>query len=263
VFPYAAADRIDWASAPWRGRPLVASVEVEYGLDIGAAEKKHGGAADGRLAALVIANPTGDLPGAGAEAAAVVNALPGWNVTRLEGDAATREATLGALPRARLLHYGGHARAGDGDGEAFSSALVLSRNARVELGDLLAAPAVPELVVLSACEAAGTAAGAPSLMGLAQAFVAAGARAAIAPTRVVGDADARRFVATFYAALARAGWGAQRDGAAGIEQIRTAFRSAGAELAAAPPAVAADVARGQMQTETETATWRSFRLLVP
>src|SRR5262249_42967929 len=36
LFPYASADRIDWASAPWRGRPLLASVEVEYGLDIGA-----------------------------------------------------------------------------------------------------------------------------------------------------------------------------------------------------------------------------------
>ena len=85
----------------------------------------------------------------------------------------------------------------------------------MELGDLLAAPAVPELVVLSACEAAGAAAGTPSVMGLAQAFVAAGAGAAIAPTRAVGDADARRFVATSNPALARAGWGAAEQNGGG------------------------------------------------
>lgn len=260
LFPYASADRIDWASAPWRGRPLLASVEVEYGLDIGAPGRPHPGAAEARRAALVIANPTGDLPGASAEAEAVVAALPGWDVTRLEGAAATREATLGALPRARLLHYGGHARVGDD--EAFSSALVLSRNTRVELGDLLAAPAVPELVVLSACEAAGTAAGTPSLMGLAQAFVAAGARAAIAPTRPVGDADARRFVASFYTALARAGWGGANRDDMGIEDIRRAFRNAVEDLDASAPTVGG-LARGKMQDEKETPTWRSFRLLVP
>jgi tetratricopeptide (TPR) repeat protein len=262
LFPYASADFIDWASAPWRGRPLLASVEVEYGLDIGAPDRPHAASRESQRAALVIANPTGDLPGAGAEAEAVVAALPGWDVTRLEGSAATREATLGALPRARLLHYGGHARAVDGDGMPFSSALVLSGNARVELGDLLAAPGVPELVVLSACEAARTAAGTPSLMGLAQAFVAAGARGAIAPTRAVGDADARRFVAAFYGALARDGWGAMRDHAAGIEEIRAAFRHAVAELAVTAPGLGG-VARGQMLDKKETPTWESFRLLVP
>ena len=234
LFPYAAADRIDWAAVAWRGRPLLASVEGNTDSTSALPVRADEGAAAGRRAALVIANPTGDLPGAGAEAETVVAALPGWDVTRLEGDAATREATLSALPRARLLHYGGHARAGDGGDEAFSSALFLSHNARVELGDLLAAPAVPELVVLSACEAAGTAGGTPSLLGLAQAFVAAGAHAAIAPTRAVGDADARRFVATFYAALARAGWGAaERDRAAGLN--RSAPRSKVPSLRSPPP----------------------------
>jgi hypothetical protein len=70
-------------------------------------------------------------------------------------------------------------------------------------------------------------------------------------------------VAAFYGALARDGWGAGRDHAAGIEQIRAAFRNAVAELDATAPAVGGGVARGQMLDKKETPTWSSFRLLVP
>jgi CHAT domain-containing protein len=103
----------------------------------------------------------------------------------------------------RLFHYAGHAT-GPAAGAAFS-ALLLGDGARIDLGDLLAMPRVPEVVVLSACEAgadaftAGGAAG--STVGLAHAFIASGARAVVAPTRAVGDSDARAFVSRLYAAL--------------------------------------------------------------
>jgi CHAT domain-containing protein len=53
--------------------------------------------------------------------------------------------------------------------------------------------------VLSACEAASS--GKASMMGLAQAFVISGARAAVAATRPVPDHSARAFMTSFYANL--------------------------------------------------------------
>ena len=119
LFPYASADCIDWAAVAWRGRPLLASVEVEYGLDIGAPGKSGTKArrkatrgprhrkSDGRSA-----GRGGGSRGGGGGAPGVGRHAPGRRCS-------AREATLSALPRARLLHYGGHARAGDGGTRRF------------------------------------------------------------------------------------------------------------------------------------------------
>jgi CHAT domain-containing protein len=272
LLPYGAADRVSWQAVPWNGRPLLASVELEYGLDVGwggtnEADKKNVGvaldaASDSRPAALVISNPTGDLPAAALEVQAVVRALASWNVVRLDGPAATREATLAALPKARLMHYAGHAQPGAAG--PLSSALVLSGEGRVELGDLLAAPAVPEVVILSACEAAGAERRQPSLMGLAQAFVAAGAMAALAPTQPVRDAEARAFISAFYSALpAFAGTAASAPGET-VARMRAAWRAATITLLspgrASPASGGAPAGRAP---EYEQGNWVSFRLLVP
>jgi CHAT domain-containing protein len=63
--------------------------------------------------ALVVANPTMDLPAAPAEAAAVDRRLAGLGIrcTRLDGQAATEEAVIGAmLQRPGVLHFCGHGR---------------------------------------------------------------------------------------------------------------------------------------------------------
>jgi len=261
LFPYGAADRVSWQAVPWNGRPLLASLEVEYGLDVGQRSGKGSAAprATGAVpTALVISNPTGDLPAAALEARAVTDALVGWNVFRLNGSAATRDATLAALPAARLLHYAGHALPGATG--PLSSALVLSGEDRIELGDLLAAPAVPALVVLSACEAAGAETRQPSLMGLAQAFVAAGAVAALAPTRPVRDADARAFTAAFYEVLGQAP-GPERDASPdqSVARMRAALRAAAKALLAR----GAGGGSAKSQDDSVGGSWESFRLLVP
>lgn len=260
LFPYGAADRVSWQAVRWNGRPLLASLEVEYGLDVGERSDRSGTPAPSGSTALVISNPTGDLPAATLEARAVAQALAGWNVVRLDGQAATREATLAALPKARLIHYAGHTRPGATG--PLSSALVLSGEGRVELGDLLAVPAVPELVVLSACEAAGGEGRQPSLMGLAQAFVAAGAAAALAPTQPVGDADAGAFTTAFYEALGN-GQGPQPAAAPdqAIARMRTALRTAVARLSQERAASGASTSKSDH--ESEPGSWDSFRLLVP
>ena len=256
LFPYGLADRVSWQIVPWNGRPLLASLEVEYGLDVGQKSKVSASAA--RPTALVISNPTGDLPAAAREAAAVTRALGGWNVVRLDGPAATREAMLAALPAARLLHYAGHALPGATG--PLSSALVLSGEGRIELGDLLAAPAVPELVVLSACEAAGAEVNRPSLMGLAQAFVAAGAVAALAPTQPVRDADARAFTVAFYEALGPRAAASPEQAVAGM---RAALRAAATTLLSRDHLPGADGGAANPGDDSAGGSWGSFRLLVP
>jgi tetratricopeptide (TPR) repeat protein len=253
LFPYGASDRIDWQAIGWRGRPLIASLEIEYGLDVAAARapgpgpRRQGGEAPDLREALVVADPNGDLPSAVAEVNAVERTLATtWKVVRLEGAAATRDAVLVGLSRARIVHYAGHAEV-DPSVE-LSSALVLSGQARIQLGDLLALPSVPELAVLSACEAARTADQHPSLMGLGQAFVAAGARAVIAPTRPIADAFARAFARGFYGAL-------QSESGVEVESVHRAFHSAVLGVLG--------VQEGGAQRGPEAEDWKSLRLLVP
>ena len=124
-------------------------------------------------------------------------ALQGWRLTRLTAGEATRDAVLSTLSAAQLLHYAGHTEIGGPSG--MSSALLVAGGARIELGDLLAAPRLPSVVVLSSCEAATSAQA--SMMGLAQAFLISGTRAAVAATRPVPDESARAFMSAFYANL--------------------------------------------------------------
>lgn len=267
LFPYGAADRVDWHVVPWNGRPLGASIPVEYGLDVPTVdherdvrdgrEKQNGQtrknddvreapaaapiAARASPRALIVANPTGDLPAASSEGDVVARALARWQLTRLDGERVTRQALMAALPTVGLFHYAGHAQMTDEGG--WSGALRLSGNSQLELGDLLAADSVPEVIILSACEAAATASSGPSLLGLGQVFVLAGARTVLAPGRAVGDAAAKAFVQAFYASLAKAGGEVL---ARASEDVTAAYRDA---IRAA--------------SDGAPAGWESFRLLVP
>jgi len=225
------ADQLDWHAVTWRGQPLAAHARVEYSLDLPrvAVARADGAAVDRR--ALVVTNPTGDLAATAGEGDFVARALDGWLVERLAGHAATRDELLARLPAVGLFHYAGHATAGAEGGT--SSALVLADGQRLELGDLLALPRVPDVVVLSACRAgAGGGLGegaATSMVGLAQAFLAAGARFVVAPIRDVGDAEARAFVVSFYAALGAGGLDApaeafQRAARAAVGKSAQSFR---------------------------------------
>ncbi len=225
------ADQIDWHAVTWRGKPLVATMEVEYGLDLpgGAAQPPIGKAAP---TALLVSNPTADLSDSAKEIDFVARALGGWQVTRLDESAATRDALLATLPTVDLFHYAGHAAVSGSTGAL--SALVLANSQRVELGDLLALPRLPGVVVLSACSAAaarGTDAEAASTsaMGLAQAFLAAGTRMVIAPVRDVSDVAAQNFMASLYEALRAVGLPAfpqafRRAAAAAVGKDAQSFR---------------------------------------
>jgi tetratricopeptide (TPR) repeat protein len=195
ILAYGEADRVDWHVVSFRDEPLIRRFDVAYGLDVSAVEQTV--PAPSAQEALLVLDPTADLPQARIEGDVVERALQGWRLTRLIAGQATRDAVLSTLSAAQLLHYAGHTEIGGPSG--MSSALLVAGGARIELGDLLAAPRLPSVVVLSSCEAATSAQA--SMMGLAQAFLISGTRAAVAATRPVPDESARAFMSAFYANL--------------------------------------------------------------
>jgi len=201
--PYGAPLRgADLHIIPWRGAPLVAARPVAYAVDLPGhreADAAAAGAAGG--GSLVIGDPLRNLPLARREAEAVHAALRG------KGQASTlrlgEQATLASLRRelaaVRHLHYAGHGRFG-GEG-GWDSALPLA-DGELTAGDILTLPA-PETVVLAGCETGRAAEGRLESIGLAQAFILAGARAVVASSRPVDDRMAAALSAALYEARGR------------------------------------------------------------
>lgn len=227
VLPHGPVRGLDVHALPFRGAPLITHAAVVYGLDLPPVNKSFV-----NRRALLVADPRGDLRGARVEADAVEAHLKGWTLTRLDGEAATGAAVRAALTTADLFHYAGHGRFAGAMG--WDSALPLAADARLGVDDILALPHVPAQVVLSGCETARQAADAPlEAVGLAQAFMVAGAESALAATRPVDDTLARDLAADLYRH-------------AGVESTEDALRRAQTALAAGPPG----------------RDWAAFRVLV-
>ncbi|HYV46529.1 MAG TPA: CHAT domain-containing protein [Myxococcaceae bacterium] len=195
VIPYGALRGADLHAATWRGAPLAASKPVAYAVDLPAAKAAAPANAGG--GSLVVGDPLRNLPEARREAEAVHAALiAGGQPSTLQlGDQATRSALRQALGSVRLLHYAGHGRFG-GEG-GWDSALPLA-DGELNAGDILTLQA-PPAVVLAGCETGRAAEGSLESIGLAQAFVLAGARAVIAASRPVDDRTTARLSEALYA----------------------------------------------------------------
>ena len=180
-------DAIDFHALPFRGRPLLASRNVVYGLDLPTAADESGPGAN----RLLVADPAGNLPGARAEAAAIV---PRWSalgaaITVMSGPEATRARVLRAIETADVFHYAGHGRFGGVEG--LGSELPLADGASLSVGDILSLSKSPARAVLLGCETARAASagrrGGPAGLGFGQAFVLAGSQEVIAAERPVDD----------------------------------------------------------------------------
>jgi CHAT domain-containing protein len=234
VLAFGTLNQIDLHALPWRGRPLIASIAVRYGVDIPRATRS----ARAGMNALIV-TPHEDLKSSAAEAAAAEERLQtsGWNVRRVRGSAVVR-TTIGeavGTGRIRLLHYSGHARFVGLDG--WESHLGRDENQLLmTVGDILTLPASPDYVILSGCETAASADRSGSGLGLAQAFVIAGAEWVVASSRAVTDTDAARLVTELF----------DQRGFPGAD--------AGFLLQAAQ--------RKLLETRPEV-DWASFRVLVP
>jgi tetratricopeptide (TPR) repeat protein len=197
VLPYGRLWSVDFHALPFGGEPLLARHVVVYGLDLPA---RPLAAASGRRV-LLVSDPKGNLPAAREEATVVAAVIPawgsGWSLTRLDGSAAQAAAVRKALPGTGLFHYAGHGTfAGFG---GWDSGLELADGSRLTLGDLLALRRMPAWVVLSSCEGARSSEQAPGEgIGLAHAFLLAGAQAVVAATRPVTDRVGRDLVRELY-----------------------------------------------------------------
>lgn len=230
VLPYGILRDVDFHALSWNGDALVAHAPVEYALDVHPSPSRtEARSLVGR--ALVLADPMGNLPAAEHEAALVGSALRdagAVSVRTLRGRTANRASVWSALIEADFFHYAGHGLfAGRGGWE---SALLLASGGRITVGDILALPRVPEHVVLSGCETARSSRDAPEEgLGLANAFVAAGATSVIASTRVLDDAFASEWIDALYRALSSQD---NEDDAAALRRAALEVRSRGGDWSA-------------------------------
>ncbi len=174
------------------------------------------------ISILLIANPTGDLAGADAEAERVRKFFtPNSGVRvndRLRGAAATRDAVLGELASGKydVVHYAGHAYF---DAEQRSRSGILCAGNEVLSGAQLAElRSLPSLAFFNACESARVRSAVNRRdhtvdmhrrvernVGLAEAFLRGGIANYIGTYWPVGDGAAESFATTFYGKLVAGG----------------------------------------------------------
>ncbi len=161
---------------------------------------------ESKLRLLIVANPTGDLPWAEAEAQAIeaaVAELPHVEVTRwhMSPDGSALDL-LAEFPRHHIVHFAGHALY-DEQAPALSR-LLLDRNGEhyITAQNLAGLSIPPLLLFLNACES-----GRQSTTwerahtwatGLADASIAAGSRNVLATFWNIGDEAAQTFARVFY-----------------------------------------------------------------
>lgn len=185
---------LDLHALSFRGRPLLATVPVVYAVDLPPSPPRSS-SPSGRL---VVSDPREDLPEARREVARLRALSDGWRT--LEGPEATRAAVQDELARAELFHFAGHGVFGEGAGGA--SKLLLADGGELRAADVLLALAVPRWVILSGCETARVESHRTLGLGLATAFVAAGAEVVVATSRPVRDTLAADLAVALHERLA-------------------------------------------------------------
>lgn len=193
ILPTGRAWEIPFANLPWGDGTLVDAAAIVYSLDLPPIERAH------PKRALVVADPSGDLPNTQLEADAVAAVLRerGWEVLDRRNDAATRATLVAELERVSLLHYAGHGIYQGQDG--WGGALVLPDGDRLEVADVLALPAVPPTVVLTGCETGQVSSETlEGGMNIGTAFLLAGTEVAVVSERRVDDTLARDIAAALF-----------------------------------------------------------------
>lgn len=162
-----------------RGRPLQMSKSVQYRLDGPApsAHEEHG-------ATLVVADPTGDLPGARASGLELARSA---HARLLIGADANLAVVPGAIERAGIFYYFGHGEPAGRTG--YDTGLRLAAEGYLGVDAVFALSRVPGYVFLGTCSGASEREAGPigPRLGIAQAFVLGGARVVMASTRPVDD----------------------------------------------------------------------------
>ncbi len=197
VLPFGQLQHVDFHALALDGRLLSDWAPVVYPLDVPVPTPVVKQEQPFPLA-LQVVDPSGNLPGARKVADSIEKSLlkNGWNVRRLDGTRAKRKSVLAELGQAGLFHFSGHARFGGLDG--WDSSLVLYDKPGIGVADILASARVPRVVILAACKSGTAASSGPTGLGLAQAFILAGAKVVVGSSRELDDETAARLFETFY-----------------------------------------------------------------
>ena len=186
-------------SVPWSAlhdglAMLVETVDIGLVPSAEALLRLHQRPASQGRGGLAIGGDQRRLPAVEEEIEAVCGLL---SMQRLSGDEATRLAVLEALGEAAWVHYSGHAEFRP-ESPLFSS-LHLAAGEHLTAADLLKRRLDADLVTLAACET-GRHDGDSSveLVGLARAFLQAGARTVVATLWSAPDLATGRLMASFY-----------------------------------------------------------------
>jgi tetratricopeptide (TPR) repeat protein len=180
-----------------------------------------------QLRVLVVADPTETLPRAGEEAerlCALLDAIPGVDVTLLGGRTVRRLPLLAALQTHDVVHFAGHSHYDDATPRRSGWRLADGVLTASELSKVTPAPF---LVFSNSCEAGATAEWARGrhyegrAFGIGSAFLLAGVRNYVGTFWVVHDEESARFATAFYGALAAG----QSLGAALLYARRTIARA--------------------------------------
>ena len=149
--------------------------------------------------AVVVGNPSGDLP-ASAEEAQFVHYLLGEKSQLFVGENATETAIRNAIPTADLLHFATH---GNLSANApLQSSIALANQEKLSLAELMSLQLKAKLVVLSACDTGkGDQTGGDEVMGLTRGLLAAGAQSALVSLWPVDDAATALMMQQFYTHL--------------------------------------------------------------
>jgi CHAT domain-containing protein len=143
------------------------------------------------------------------ETSAAIWRARGYQASILEGRDATRQNLMAALPAgAAVVHIAAHLVAPESF--AFSAiALSLQPEGPLEIlstTDIAATPAATDLVILDACgSGSGLIRPGAGVMGMARAWLAAGAHTVVATHWEITDADSGSFIETFYDHLSNSG----------------------------------------------------------
>jgi hypothetical protein len=221
----AASSRVPWEALNLRGwfPALDAGLSRRYATaDLVPARFDADRRKQKELGVLLIANPTGDLPGAELEReriAAILGRSAALRVTEVAGDAATLARVTAEFESGRfdVIHYAGHAFFDPRHpGE---SGLVLA-DGELTGAALAALGRLPPLIVFNACESARLRRGSTRRsetarghgiaknLSLAETLLRAGVAHYVGTHWPVADTSATAFASVFYAQLLRTGIGA-------------------------------------------------------
>jgi hypothetical protein len=219
VLPTGSGWSIPFHALPFGDGVLLDAAPVVYALDL---VGRPTPANEAIATALVVADPSEDLPYARREADSVGRRLTeqGWTIERRQGAEATRAVLAERLAAVELLHYAGHGVHAGTSG--WQAALLLHEGDVLAISDILALPRVPAGVVLTGCDTATAATDTiDGGMNLGRAFVLAGARWVIAADGRVEDTLAQKLGEALYQGAAGP---STLDGPAALREVQLALR---------------------------------------